>query len=65
MIKPIQPGGKSRPDSPDAPVADTRAGQRKPYCKPTLRRHGEVRGITLGGSIGLNESPGKFIPGHN
>lgn len=45
--------------------ADVVAGTvRRPYQRPTLRRLGSVRELTLGGSNGMAEGGGTFfIPG--
>jgi hypothetical protein len=40
------------------------AGLRKNYEKPRLEAIGDVRSLTLGGSVGSGESGGKWPLGH-
>lgn len=53
---------KSTADSSRHP-ADHEVGATRRYVAPRLVRHGDLRGLTLGGSVGIQESPGYCIPG--
>lgn len=46
-------GGLPRPG---ARVESARSRERKPWTRPRLRAHGDLRGLTLGPSPGLGES---------
>lgn len=46
---------------PKQQVAEN-ATERLPYRKPGLRRLGSVRELTLGGTMGMSEGGGTFMP---
>ena len=52
---------ETMPTAEDAPAGDGRVGRaRKPYRAPRLTCYGDLRGVTLGGTPGVGDSP---IPG--
>ncbi len=40
----------------DAPASRGSGGRRRRYAKPRLEHFGDVRGLTMGGSPGMNDS---------
>ena len=50
------PGKAVAADVPRASGATGGDGPRRHYAKPALTRHGDVRGLTLGPTLGLGES---------
>jgi len=59
----ISPGSESRPEGiPERPECPPATAQREPWVRPRLECLGDVRQVTMGGTLGINESgnPSRF-----
>ena len=53
----VSPGSEGRPEAvPDRPQHAPAAAKREPWVRPRLECCGDVRQVTMGGTIGINES---------
>lgn len=59
-MNPMTDDRPSSPDEPNRPAVPRTAGRRS-YRPPRLVALGDLRGMTFGGSPGLNDSGSEFV----